>query len=74
MVSRIVSSLKTITSVCIGCLFGGGVLMILRSRAPIRLNCSVLGIGVAVSVSESTVVRICLSFSLAATPNFVPRL
>ena len=38
------------------------VLMMLRSRAPIRLNWSVLGIGVAVSVSESTVVRICLSF------------
>ena len=64
------SSLKTITSVCMGWRFGGGVLIMLRSLAPIKLNCKVLGIGVAVSVSESTVALICFNFSLAATPNF----
>ena len=64
------SSLKTITSVCMGCRFGGGVLMILRSLAPIKLNCKVRGMGVAVSVNESTVVLSCFNFSFAATPNF----
>ena len=68
--SLIASSLNTITSVCIGCLLGGGVLIILKSRAPIKLNWSVLGIGVAVSVNESTVVRSCFNFSFAVTPNF----
>ena len=44
--------------------------MILRSRAPIKENCKVRGIGVAVSVSVSTVVRSVFSLSLTATPNF----
>ena len=64
------SSLKTITSVCMGCRLGGAVLIMLRSLAPIKLNCKVRGIGVAVSVKESTVVLICFNFSFAATPNF----
>ena len=50
--------------------FGGGVLMMLRSRAPISENCRVLGIGVAVSVRVSTELRSVLSLSLTATPNF----
>ena len=33
---------------------GGGVFIMLRSLAPIKLNCSVLGIGVAVSVRQSS--------------------
>ena len=49
---------------------GGGVLIILKSLAPIKLNCKVRGIGVAVSVNESTVIRNCFNFSFAATPNF----
>ncbi len=49
---------------------GGGVLIMLKSLAPIRLNCNVLGIGVAVRVRESTVVRNSFNFSFAATPNF----
>ena len=44
--------------------------MMLMSRAPIMENCSVLGIGVAVSVRVSTLVCNCFSFSLAETPNF----
>ncbi|MCK7538910.1 MAG: hypothetical protein MZV63_52225 [Marinilabiliales bacterium] len=37
-----------------GILFGGGVVMTDRSRAPMRENCSVRGIGVAVRVRVST--------------------
>ena len=44
--------------------------MMLRSPAPISENWSVRGIGVAVSVRQSTVVRSVLIFSLWATPNF----
>ena len=43
--------------------------MILKSRAPIKEKWSVLGIGVAVRVSVSTVSRNNLSFSLCATPK-----
>ena len=53
-----------------GCRLGGGVEMTDRSREPINENCSVRGIGVAVRVSVSTETLICVSFSLAATPNF----
>ena len=70
MASRIVSSLNCTISVNTGCLFGGGVFMILKSRAPIKENCSVLGIGVAVSVNVSTVVFKVFSLSFTATPNF----
>ena len=48
---------------------GGGVVMTDKSLAAIRENCNVLGMGVAVSVSESTVVRNCFNFSFAATPT-----
>ena len=41
-----------------------------RSRAPIKENCKVRGIGVADMVKVSTFVFICFSFSLTATPNF----
>ena len=42
------------TFVKIGCLFGGGVAIIERSRAPSKDKFNVLGIGVAVKVSVST--------------------
>ena len=70
MVSLIISSLKSIISVCTGSLFGGGVFMIERSLAPRRENCSVRGIGVAVRVRVSTESLSCLRRSFAATPNF----
>ena len=44
--------------------------MVLKSRAPIKLNCSVRGMGVAVRVRVSTLARMVLSLSLTATPNF----
>ena len=53
-----------------GCRLGGGVEMTDKSRDPINENCNVRGIGVAVRVSVSTETLICVSFSLAATPNF----
>ncbi len=49
---------------------GGGVLMMLRSRAPMRLNCNVRGIGVAVNVNVSTEARNVFSLSFTFTPNF----
>ena len=70
MASRMISSEKTCDSVRIGWRLGGGVEMTDRSREPISENCSVRGMGVAVSVSVSTETLICVSFSLAATPNF----
>ena len=68
--SRMISSEKTCDSVTIGWRLGGGVEMTDRSREPMSENCSVRGIGVAVRVSVSTLTAICVSFSLAATPNF----
>ena len=70
MASRIASSLNTCTSVCIGWRFGGGVFIMLRSLAPIKENCSVRGMGVAVNVKQSTVAFNVFNFSLCATPNF----
>ena len=70
MDSLIRSSWNTCTSVWIGCLFAGGVLIILKSLAPIKLKCSVLGIGVAVKVKQSTLVLKVFNFSLCPTPNF----
>ena len=70
MASRTISSEKTCVSVTIGWRLGGGVEMTDRSRDPMSENCSVRGMGVAVSVSVSTETLICVSFSLAATPNF----
>ena len=64
------SSLKEPISVSTGYRLGGGVEMMLRSRAPIRENCSVRGMGVAVKVNVSTVARNVLSLSFTATPNF----
>ena len=69
MASLIISSLNEWSSVLIGCLFGGGVFRIERSRAPINENCSVRGIGVAVNVNVSTFMRMFLSFSFTDTPN-----
>ena len=43
--------------------------MVLMSRMPLRLMCSVRGMGVALRVSTSTWVRSCLSFSFWATPK-----
>ena len=57
-------------SVWIGIRFGGGVLMMLRSRAPRSENWRVLGIGVAVNVRVSTDAFRWRSLSFAATPNF----
>ena len=65
-----ISSSNEIISVKTGWRFGGGVLIILKSLAPINENCSVLGIGVAVKVSVSTLTRIVLSLSFTETPNF----
>ena len=42
------------TDVSIGCLFGGGVVINDKSLAAIKLNCRVLGIGVADKVRTST--------------------
>ena len=53
MASRITSSLNGMISVFIAILFGG-VLIIDKSRAPNKENCSVLGIGVADKVRMST--------------------
>ena len=49
----------TDTVVRMGCRLAGGVVRLLRSRAPMSENCSVRGIGVALIVSVST-------FTLAA--------
>ena len=70
MASRMSSSLKSESSVSMGWRLGGGVWMTLRSRAPMSENCRVRGMGVAVRVRQSTLAFICLSFSLALTPNF----
>ena len=70
MASATISALKVCISVCMGYLLGGGVCMMLRSRAPTNENCRVRGIGVALMVSVSTFTFICFSFSLVATPNF----
>ena len=48
---------------------GGGVSRLLMSRMPSSDRCSVRGIGVAVSVSTSTVCRSRLSRSLCSTPK-----
>ena len=55
--------------VWIGRRSSGGVSMVLRSRTPVMLMCSVRGIGVAVSVSTSTWLRSCLMRSLCVTPK-----
>ena len=47
----------------------GGVSMTDMSRIPARPICRVRGMGVAESVRQSTLVRICFSRSLAATPK-----
>ena len=70
MASAMVSPLKVTTSVCIGYRLGGGVRMMLMSRAPISENCRVRGIGVALIVSVSTFTFSWRSFSLVLTPNF----
>ena len=53
-----------------GCLFGGGVFITDKSLAAIKLNCKVLGIGVAVNVKVSTFSFKVFSLSFTATPNF----
>ena len=58
------------TDVSIGCLFGGGVVINDKSLAAIKLNCRVLGIGVADKVRTSTFFLIDFNLSLTATPNF----
>ncbi len=58
------------TSLSMGYRFGGGVEIIDKSLAFIKLNCNVLGMGVAVNVSTSTLFFISLNFSLTETPNF----
>ena len=64
------SSLNQRSSVTIGYLLGGGVRMILKSRAPINENCNVLGMGVAVKVSVSTEALNVFNLSFVPTPNF----
>jgi hypothetical protein len=57
------SSLKPTTFVSMGYRLGGGVVITDKSLAAISRNCKVLGIGVAVKVSVSTlaaIVLICL--------------
>ena len=68
--SRIINGSNVCTSVCIGYLFGGGVVIADKSLAPINENCNVRGIGVAVIVKVSTLDFICFNFSFTATPNF----
>ena len=69
MASLTISSLYSITYVWIGCLSLGASSRTLISRIPTRLICKVLGIGVAVNVSTSTVSLTCLIFSLWRTPK-----
>ena len=57
------------TKVLIGRRSSGGVSIVLRSRTPVRHMCRVRGMGVAVRVSTSTSVRICLMRSLCVTPK-----
>ena len=64
-----VVSSNSMTVVSIGNRSCGGVSMVLMSRAPVSAMCSVRGIGVAVSVSTSTVCRSILSLSLCITPK-----
>ena len=64
-----ISSLCSITNVCIGRRSTGGSSNTLMSRMPVKLICSVRGIGVALSVRTSTFPFICLIFSLCVTPN-----
>ena len=70
MASLIKDSFHFITWLSIGYLFGGGVLITDKSLAAIRLNCKVLGIGVAVNVKTSISSLIDRSFSFTLTPNF----
>ena len=75
LISKLMASVKisgenVCSSVWMGYRLGGGVCITDRSLAPMSENCSVRGMGVAVSVRVSTLVRICLSFSLTETPNF----
>ena len=67
---EIIFASNLITDVSIGYLFGGGVVIKDKSLAAIKLNWSVLGIGVAERVNTSTFFRIDFSLSLTATPNF----
>ena len=67
--SRISASSKRQTWVRIASRSAGGVSMTERSRRPVKAICSVRGIGVAVSVSTSTVFFSCLMRSLCATPK-----
>ena len=67
--SRTSSSLYSITYVWMGTRSIGGSSSTLISRMPMRLMCSVRGIGVAVSVRTSMLVLSCLIFSLCATPK-----
>ena len=70
MASLMVCSEKDCTEVSTGNLLGGGVLIIDKSLAFIKLNCKVLGIGVAVRVNVSTLFFSVLSLSFTETPNF----
>ena len=69
MASRISASEKLQTWVRIASRSAGGVSITERSRSPAKASWSVRGIGVAVSVTTSTVFSSCLSRSLWATPK-----
>jgi hypothetical protein len=57
------------TKVSTGCRSSGGVRIVDISRMPVSDISSVRGIGVALIVSTSTAVRICLRNSLCSTPK-----
>ena len=63
-------SLSLITWLSMGYRLGGAVVITDKSRAAIRLNCKVRGMGVAVKVRTSTLSLRVLSLSFTATPNF----
>ena len=60
---------KTSIDVRMGCLPGGGVLMVETSRTPTRENCSVRGIGVALMLRKSQPGLSTRSISLCLAPK-----
>ena len=63
------ASVRGPTKVSTGCRSSGAVANVEVSRIPVSDISSVRGIGVALMASTSTLVRICLSFSLCSTPK-----
>ena len=67
--SRISVSVSSATYVCTGSRSRGAVRIVEMSRIPVKDICNVLGMGVAVIVRQSILLRRCFIFSLCSTPN-----